>query len=70
MARIRLLPDGSLQIVNVLRSDAGVYICVANNGVGHPLQKEFELRVIGNYIVFLSLIVFMDYGFVMFVCMY
>ncbi|XP_044730136.1 papilin isoform X2 [Chrysoperla carnea] len=46
MARIRLLPDGSLQIVNVLRSDAGVYICVANNGVGHPLQKEFELRVI------------------------
>lgn len=49
MPRIRLLSDGSLQIVNLNRSDSGIYICTADNGLTHPLQKEWQLRIIGKF---------------------
>ncbi|XP_046998769.1 papilin isoform X1 [Schistocerca americana] len=43
--RYRLLLDGSLQIIGLYRSDAGVYICTADNGIGQPAQKETHLKV-------------------------
>lgn len=45
--RHKFLVDGSLQIIGLHSSDAGVYHCAANNGVGHPVQKEFTLEVTG-----------------------
>lgn len=45
--RHRFLSDGSLQIIGLYRSDAGVYYCTADNGVGHPVQRDFTLDVTG-----------------------
>lgn len=47
-SRFRVLPDGSLQIVNTERSDAGQYTCEASNGVGNPDKKNIQLIVSGK----------------------
>ncbi|KAJ8713836.1 hypothetical protein PYW08_007456 [Mythimna loreyi] len=38
-ARHRLTSDGALQIVSLYRNDTGVYICVADNGLGVATQE-------------------------------
>nr|CAD7197384.1 unnamed protein product [Timema douglasi] len=43
--RTKILLDGSLQIIGLQRSDAGVYICFADNGVGQPSYKEITLDI-------------------------
>ncbi|XP_050354056.1 papilin isoform X4 [Nymphalis io] len=44
MGRYRLLSDGALEIVSLYRNDSGVYICVADNGIGSATQ-EIRLEV-------------------------
>lgn len=39
---------GDLQIVQVHQSDSGTYVCVADNGLGGPVEREVELRVSGK----------------------
>lgn len=43
-----MLLDGSLQIIGLYRKDSGIYICTANNGIGRPIQREFQLEVTGK----------------------
>ncbi|CAG2058286.1 unnamed protein product, partial [Timema podura] len=43
--RTKILLDGSLQIIGLQRSDAGVYICFADNGIGQPSYKEITLDI-------------------------
>ncbi|XP_065214045.1 papilin isoform X2 [Planococcus citri] len=42
------LNDGVLQVIGLYRSDAGSYICIADNGVGQPDQKEYRLTITDN----------------------
>lgn len=44
VGRYRLLSDGALEIVSLYRNDSGVYICVADNGLGIATQ-EIRLQV-------------------------
>ncbi|XP_052743989.1 papilin isoform X2 [Bicyclus anynana] len=44
VGRYRLLSDGALEIVSLYRNDTGVYICVADNGLGVATQ-EIRLEV-------------------------
>ena len=44
--RIRLLPDGSLQVTNVTKEDAGTYKCLVNNKFGQDMVTH-ELVVNG-----------------------
>ncbi|XP_061384586.1 papilin isoform X3 [Danaus plexippus] len=44
VGRYRLMSDGSLEIVSLYRNDSGVYICVADNGLGIARQ-EINLQV-------------------------
>ncbi|KAH9633694.1 hypothetical protein HF086_009028 [Spodoptera exigua] len=37
--RYRLMSDGALEIVSLYRNDSGVYICVADNGLGIATQE-------------------------------
>lgn len=46
--RYKLLLDGSLQIIGLYRKDSGVYICIADNGIGQPIQREYQLEVTGK----------------------
>lgn len=46
--RFRLLLDGSLQIINIYQTDSGIYLCVADNGIGRPVQREISLNVTGK----------------------
>lgn len=46
--RYRLKSDGALEIVSLYRNDTGVYICVADNGLGQARQ-EIRLVVNGEY---------------------
>lgn len=39
---------GDLQIVQVHRSDSGTYVCIADNGIGAPVQREVNLSVAGT----------------------
>ena len=42
--RVRLLPDGSLQITNVSKDDAGTYKCLVNNKFGQvKLSSHWSL---------------------------
>ncbi|XP_026677284.1 papilin-like [Diaphorina citri] len=41
----KLTLDGVLQIVGLVRQDAGIYVCVAANGIGDPIRKEFNVIV-------------------------
>lgn len=43
-----MLLDGSLQIIGLYRKDSGVYIYTADNGIGRPIQREFQLEVTGK----------------------
>lgn len=54
----KLFADGTLQIVGLYRSDSGLYICMANNGVGDPIRKEVYLTVRGESRIIFSLIFF------------
>lgn len=48
MPRIRITPDGSLQIIGLYRTDAGIYHCIAENKIGNPARKDFKLAVTGK----------------------
>lgn len=48
----KLTLDGILQIVGLVREDAGIYICVAANGIGDPIKKEFNVVVKGESLLF------------------
>lgn len=48
--RYVLTSTGDLQIVQVHRSDSGTYVCVAENGIGAPVQREVKLNVAGKFI--------------------
>ncbi|CAH1637578.1 unnamed protein product [Spodoptera littoralis] len=37
--RYRLMSDGALEIVSLYRNDTGIYICVAENGLGVAIQE-------------------------------
>ncbi|KAK4885313.1 hypothetical protein RN001_001584 [Aquatica leii] len=43
--RYRLLLDGSLQIITLHKTDSGIYLCAAENGIGRPLEKQIYLEV-------------------------
>ncbi|XP_069360607.1 papilin isoform X3 [Maniola hyperantus] len=45
VGRYRMLSDGALEIVSLYRNDTGVYICVADNGLGVATQ-EIRLEVL------------------------
>ena len=45
--RYKQLLNGSLQIIGLYRKDTGVYICIAENGIGYPAQREYHLEVTG-----------------------
>lgn len=47
LGRYRLLSDGTLEIVSLYRNDSGVYICVADNGLGQATQ-QIHLEVAGE----------------------
>ncbi len=42
------LRSGMLKIRDVTVEDAGVYKCIADNGVGSPVMKQVTLEVIGK----------------------
>ncbi|XP_042237860.1 papilin-like isoform X4 [Homarus americanus] len=44
-SRTRVLPDGSLQIVNTERGDSGQYTCEASNGIGRPATRTTQLTI-------------------------
>jgi hypothetical protein len=46
--RYKLLLDGSLQIIGLYRKDSGIYICTADNGIGQPIQRVYQLEVTGK----------------------
>jgi hypothetical protein len=48
--RYKLLLDGSLQIIGLYRKDSAIYICIADNGIAQPIQREFQLDVTGKHI--------------------
>lgn len=48
--RYKFLVDGSMQIIGLIKTDAGIYICRADNGIGRPVEKEFIVRVRGKYL--------------------
>ncbi|KAK5647606.1 hypothetical protein RI129_002498 [Pyrocoelia pectoralis] len=43
--RYRILLDGTLQIITLHKTDAGIYLCAADNGIGRPIEKEINLEV-------------------------
>ncbi len=46
--RYILTSDGDLQIVQLHRTDAGTYVCVAYNGIGGTVEREINLTVNGE----------------------
>ena len=45
---MRVFENGSLIIYNTQRTDAGYYLCQANNGVGPGISKVIKLTVHGK----------------------
>lgn len=41
--------SGELQIVQVHKTDSGTYVCVADNGIGEPVQREIRLDIAGKF---------------------
>lgn len=55
--RIVLMPNGSLLIQRVVKSDDGFYLCQVANGVSPDLSKVIQLTVNGeSYQLFLCLL--------------
>lgn len=46
--RYILTSTGDLQIVQLHRTDAGTYVCVAYNGIGSSVEREINLTVNGK----------------------
>lgn len=46
--RYELTSSGDLQIVQVHKTDSGTYVCVADNGIGEPVQREIQLHIAGK----------------------
>lgn len=46
--RFVLSSEGDLQIVQLHRTDAGTYVCVAYNGIGNSVEREVKLTVDGE----------------------
>lgn len=44
--------EGDLQIVQLHRTDAGTYVCVAYNGIGSSVEREVKLTVDGMLDIF------------------
>lgn len=36
-------------MIGLYKSDAGSYICIADNGIGQPDEKEYKLTVTGKF---------------------
>lgn len=47
--RFVLSSSGDLQIVQLHRTDAGTYVCVAYNGIGDSVEREVHLSVDGKF---------------------
>jgi len=47
--RYRVRLDQTLQIVTLHETDAGVYLCTADNNIGQPIQNKIKLEVTGKY---------------------
>ncbi|XP_076259164.1 proteoglycan-like sulfated glycoprotein papilin isoform X9 [Rhynchophorus ferrugineus] len=43
--RYRIKLDQTLQIITLHKTDSGVYLCTANNGVGRPITNQIKLEV-------------------------
>lgn len=50
--RFVLSSGGDLQIVQLHRTDAGTYVCVAYNGIGSSVEREVKLTVDGMCDIF------------------
>lgn len=48
---MRVFENGSLIIYNTQRTDAGYYLCQANNGIGPGISRVIKLTVHGEYLV-------------------
>lgn len=68
-----LTSNGDLQIVQVHKTDSGTYVCVADNGIGEPVQREIKLDIAGKFGLFgesrffaiISLLQFFHYNFLL-----
>lgn len=54
--RFVLTSNGDLQIVQLHRTDAGTYVCVAFNGIGSSVEREVKLTVDGEFLSDTSLL--------------
>ncbi|KAG5871898.1 hypothetical protein JTB14_030952 [Gonioctena quinquepunctata] len=45
-ARYRIKLDQSLQIITLHKTDSGIYLCTADNGIGDPIANEIKLDVV------------------------
>ena len=48
--RYGITTEGDLQIVQLHRTDSGIYVCVADNGLGQ-VTREVSLEVAGEFVV-------------------
>lgn len=46
--RFVLTSSGDLQIVQVHKTDSGTYVCLADNGIGAPVEREIKLEIAGK----------------------
>lgn len=46
--RYRIKLDQTLQIITLHKTDSGIYLCTAENGVGDPITIETKLNVLGK----------------------
>ncbi|CAH1111392.1 unnamed protein product, partial [Psylliodes chrysocephalus] len=46
--RYRIKLDQSLQIITLHKTDSGIYLCTASNGLGNPITNQIKLEVIDS----------------------
>ena len=46
--KFKIEPNGTLIIIGLARSDAGMYTCIASNGIGPAALKQTQVQVKGN----------------------
>lgn len=51
-----------MQIVQVHKTDSGTYVCVADNGIGDPVQREIKLDIAGKLTYCLSNVVVIGFA--------